>query len=93
MIKIREPFYGAGTVMGWDKDRWGIVGLGVSKKEIDKFSRIGIKVGSSEPWIIKVDHLREWAESHKSIDEKKGTKLYVIPLKWLDENHQYNEVG
>lgn len=92
-IKIREAFWGAGTTMGWDIKRWGQHGAGFSKTRIEKLGDqlIYIKVGKIEggdnPWRIKASEIKEWAEEQNSIDIKKGTKLYVIPLKWLDEHH------
>lgn len=88
-IRIRTPYYGAGTVMGWDKEKYGIVGIGLAKTKLDRAQGLTkIKLASDDStWRVHAEELVEWAKEHNSIDDRKGAKLYVVPVQLLNSIH------
>jgi len=79
-LEIMQPEYGAGTTHNWDKDKYGIRGIGIATYRFNERDSLKIKVGRTTYGIsyTKVkDFMKEYP---KSTYLAKGVRLLVIPI-------------
>ena len=83
-LEIWQPEYGAGTTHNWDKDTYGIRGIGIASYRFNAKPSLKIKIGG-DVYRVTTSRVKEFLiEYPKSIHITKGVKLLVIPIAIMD---------
>ena len=89
-INIREPFWTAGQMYGWEGDP---AGIGIAMELYMGEGDIEITIGRSKK-VLRLDkaEAREFIKEYKSIYDARGTKLGVVKMSMFREKLEGQEV-
>jgi len=83
-LEIMNEQYGAGTTYGWDRDKYGIRGVGIASYRFNSKPRLKIKIRGNI-WGVRLDRVKEFIKTYpQSTHVAKGVKLWVIPMSIME---------
>lgn len=84
-IKIKNPFYGAGSIYGWVKDGFHIYGVGINTELLDKHNILEIEV-NKKITVVNTKDIRKFAEKYNSFRNIHNSfiQVAVVSLSLLD---------
>lgn len=84
-IKIRTPFYGAGSdkQYGWAKDGYHIYGIGLKVEDIKNHEYLSVEF-EGEKYLLKCEEIKSFTRHYKSFYTAKGVQLAVISKSLLN---------
>ncbi|GAG27912.1 unnamed protein product, partial [marine sediment metagenome] len=84
-IKIKKPFYGAGSVYKWTKDGFHIHGIGINTKYLDNHTTLKIEV-NKKITLIRTEDIKKFAKKYNSFRNINNSivQVAVISLSLLD---------
>lgn len=94
LIKIKAPFYGAGSPkqFNWVKDGYDIVGVGINANDVNKEVDLEVEVDGTS-YTIDTKTIRDFVRKYKSIYYVKNSpvRLGVFSISLLKEAHKQEE--
>ena len=96
IIKIIEPFWGAGSIYGWGSS---IPGIGLNAKIVDQAFKNKIKIRvqiGNDPQIYQISPktIKRLVGKYSSIKEVRfGVQLYVVPQNEFEKEPEYEFIG
>ena len=86
--KIFNPEYGAGTTYSWNKDKYGMWGVGIASFRLKGHRKFLVEIRGSV-FSVPCKKIRDFAIKNHTITWRKGVKLYVVPIEnfltWVED--------